>query len=455
MDLLHHYEVVDLAAAERATYFELFQMLMSQPVNFFATEKPKCAKKPGRIDGQDRTKRLQQMATSCSSPEEALLICCSTSMSTVNGIETHDRSASRVCKAILTEKKKCFAAEVQDLCENLTGIFELWQLGYFDDPVDNPHFYSFIRAVDNNIFGDVVGKAILDCVMGHARAVALRTAVNSKMIPPGARRLAVLAKTLWNSLPPPDKKAVKSKSSKRAAAEMAAQGDSVEDQDEANSSVHAAAAAQRSETKSGPPDLRELAPRKTFMYGSAAVLTNICLRIVEHLRGLRFFNAINGFVNVGRRPSCSKCGKKPRSAKEILIMGLCGHASCISCFKAKHAQRRLVGECVAFGCEAPAPRHSAFRLSNLNVASSHLPHPFGSKIDAVLELLQDTTRVGTEDQVVIFVQFNRVKAALIKALKDANITHLDGSHKHAVEDFKDGAVTVCILDPESVNAAGW
>jgi hypothetical protein len=63
--------------------------------------------------------------------------------------------------------------------------------------------------------------------------------------------------------------------------------------------------------------------------------------------------------------------------------------------------------------------------------------------------------VGTSEHVIVFVHFKRLKAALIEGLKDANITHVDGSHKHAVEKFKNGAVTVCILDPKSVNAAGW
>jgi hypothetical protein len=211
----------------------------------------------------------------------------------------------------------------------------------------------------------------------------------------------------------------------------------------------------KGETKKRQPDLRELGPRTTFMYRSAAVLTNLSLRLIEHLRGLRFFHTVELYVNGGQMPSCSHCGTKRDEANEILIMGLCGHASCIPCFEEKQAQRKLVDECVAGGCEAPAPRHSAFLLSELNVATSHLPRPFGSKIEAVLKLLQDTKRIGTNDHVVIFVQFKRLKDALIEGLKDADITHVDGSHKHAVEKFKNGAATVCIFDPESVNAAGW
>ena len=446
MELNHHYEVIDLSAAERATYFELFQILMNQPVKFSTTEKTKKAKESVQ---KDRTQRLQEMASASRSPEEALLICCSTSMSSVNGVEAKDRNARRVCEAILAEKKRHFSAEVDKLYEKLVEVFELWELGYKDNAADNPHLYSFIRSVENNTFGDLVAKAILDRVMGYARAAAAETAANSKMIPPGARRLAVLAKAVWNSLPKSDQKGLKAKRSKRATAKKIKQDESVEDQADADSSEQASVA------KKSPSDRRELGPRKTFMYGSAAVLTNLSLGLVEHLRGLRFFRTIEGFVNAGRQPQCSKCGKKPNHANEILIMGLCGHACCKPCFEENHAQRRLLDECIAEGCEAAAPRHAAFPLSDLDVAASYLPRPFGSKIDAVLKLLKDDNRVGTEDHIIIFVQFQRLKTALIEGLKDANITYLDGSHKHAVEKFKKGEATVCILNPDSVNAAGW
>jgi hypothetical protein len=460
VELHRHYKLVDLTAAERATYFELFQMLMSQPLKFSAKEKPETAAKPDHTDGRDRTKRLQDMATASMSPEEALLIACSTSMSNINGVEARDRSASRVCKAIITGKKKHFRTTIQELYKRLSEIFELWELGYSDIASENPHFYSFLRSVYNNQFGDLVAKAVLDCVMGHARAGARKTAVNSKAIPPGARRLSVTVKAFWNSLSKSDQKRLKANSSTPAAVKKATQHGSVEGQTGGESSVQRSAAAKKSDTKKGDakkrqPDLRELGPRTTFMYRSAAVLTNLSLRFIEHLRGLRFFRAVELYINGGQIPICSHCGTKRDKANEILIMGLCGHASCIPCFEEKQAQRKLVDECISDGCEAPAPRHSAFLLSELNVATSHLPRPFGSKIEAVLNLLQDTSRVGTSDHVVVFAQFKRLKAALIEGLKDANITHVDGSHKHAVEKFKDGAATVCILDPESVNAAGW
>ena len=382
MDLFRHYEVFDLAAAERATYFELFQILVNQPLKFRTNPK----KKPDNAVTWDRTERLKDMASNSRSPEEALLICCSTSMSDVNGVEADDRSARKVCKAILAEQKKHFIARVQEFYELLKGPFQLWKDGPSDDAKDNPHFHSFIRSVQNNVFGDLDAKATLDRVMRRAKAVVDQTAESSQVTPRG---------------------------------------------------------------------IKTLRGRTTFMYQAAATLTNHALLIVDHMRGIRIHNSISGFVNLSTLPSCSKCGKQSRNAEDVLIMGLCGHASCDACFETEHEPRTVMAECIAEGCEALAHRLSALRLSDLNTATSDLAHPFGSKIDAVLTLLQDTSRVGTEDHIVIFVQWQRLKAALIEALKDANIEFCDGSNKRAVEGFKNGEKRVCILDPESADAAGW
>jgi hypothetical protein len=424
-----HYEVVSLSAAERATYFELFQLLMNRPMAFSKADK---IDKKVKEDQRDRTKRLVDMASTSRSPEEALLICCSTTMSTVNGIETHERTASKVCKAILAEKKKHFHATVQELTEQLIKIFELWQLGYEDEATVVPHFHSYIRSLHNNEFGDEVAKAVLDRVMAYARAVAVETAVKSELTPLGANNATIPGKVAAGRLNTPVK------------------GSTDEETDEDNSDQKEAA-----EEKKCPPDLTKLAPRQRFIFLAAAVLTTLSFRVVEHLRGLRFFNIVDGYVKHGRKPNCSECREKATDAKKTLIMGLCGHASCTGCFEKKHAQRKLLDECVAAGCEAPAHPHSAFRLSDLDRGTAHLQHPFGSKIDAVLELLQNEDRVGTDGRVVIFVQFVRLKAALIEGLKAVNIKFVDGSHKNAVEKFKKGQEKVCILDPESVNAAGW
>jgi hypothetical protein len=494
VEINHHYEVVDLSAAEQSTYLELFHILTNQPLKFTGKKTSKSTNSSDLNDELDRTKRLQDMASVSTSPEEALLVCCSTPLSTVNGVEAHDRTAKIVCKAILEEKKRHFSAEAHKLCRNLIQVFELWELGYTDTPTDNPHFYSFIRSVTNNVFGDMAAQEILDRVLGYAQANAKSIVSDTEINPSTARRFPVPVEEVCNKVPIADGKSVKERKTKRSAIEKATPVESVVKQSDTATPVESVAeqsgtaipiksvaeqsnvatpaksvvgqsntansrkgpiAKDKGQTEQGQPDLRDLPTRKKFMIEIAAALTNLALHLVEHVRGLRFNNIIEGYVNGGNCPKCSKCGKKEKHKNEILIMGLCGHASCITCFEAQHAKRKLVDECVAEGCAAPCSRRSAFRLSNLNTATSHLLRPFGSKVDAVLKLLKDSNRVRKTEYVVIFVQFARLKTALIEGLKAASITYLDGSHKQAVERFKTGRATVCILDPESVNAAGW
>lgn len=368
------------------------------------------------------------MASSSRTPEEALLISCSTSMPTVNGVKACERSASSVCSVIVAEKKKHFHAVTAELIAHLVKIFELWELGYKDDAAVVPHFHSYIRSVYNNEFGDEVVKAILERVMTYARATAAKTAWKDSLIPFPANKAAEPCKIIAGSIGAP-----------------------------ANGSADKENCEQRTPTrgKNRPPDLRKLASRKRFLYIEATELTNLSFRMAEHLRGLRFFNVVEGYVNDGLLPKCSKCLVEAPRAEKTLIMGLCGHASCSTCFEKKDVQRNLVDECVAAGCEAAAHSRTAFRLSNLDRGTAHLQLPHGSKISAVVELLQNEDRVGREDRVVIFVQFERLKAALIDGLEVEKITFVDGSHKGKVEQFKKKTEKVCILDPASVDAAGW
>src|SRR5437016_7453439 len=99
-------------------------MLTSQSFKFSSAKASGSTTRSDQNANLDRTERLQDMASASTSPEEALLVCCSTSLSTVNGVEAHDRTAKIVCKAILEEKKRHFSAETHELCRNLIQVFK-------------------------------------------------------------------------------------------------------------------------------------------------------------------------------------------------------------------------------------------------------------------------------------------------------------------------------------------
>ena len=451
MGLFHHLEVVDLAAAERVTYFELLQILRTQILSFSSKEASKKSEKSIELAGWDRTRRLRNMAEESGNPEAALLICCSTAMPTVNGVKVHERSADKVCEAVLTEVKKHFDTEVRKLYEETNKVFEVWEKFKYDEPEDNPHFFSFIRSLlHHKVFGDLVSMATIDHVLGYARSGPCGDSLSTGLISAGPR----------GRQSSKDKEAAKPMRGTKIKSVQEDEKKAIQDESDEESTVEssdAEAASDEAETEDGSKnlDLKKLKGRIEFMNKAAANLTNISRSIVDHTRGIRFARTISDFVNDGHLPNCSKCGREPQSAKDVLIMGSCGHPSCVPCFDAKRAQKSLVAECIAEGCDASAPRLSALPLSELKTDTTYFEQPYGSKIGAVLELLQDGNRVQAKDHVLIFVQFAQLKKALIEALKATGITYLDSSTKNAVEKFKEGKATTCILDPESADAAGW
>lgn len=115
-----------------------------------------------------------------------------------------------------------------------------------------------------------------------------------------------------------------------------------------------------------------------------------------------------------------------------------------------------MNDCVADGCGAAVPCHTAIRFSELTRDVPNTVNSYGNKIDAVVRLIQDQRRIEAEDYVLIFVQFGRLKAEVISALKNADIQFSDGALDNKIRKFqaKKGG-KVCILDIMSPDAAGW
>ena len=194
--------------------------------------------------------------------------------------------------------------------------------------------------------------------------------------------------------------------------------------------------------------------RRKEMSTQVGALNNLSLSFIEYVRGRRFFSAICHFVREDKLPRCAACCREMTVAHRPVIMGLCGHALCCACFEEKERQQESPYNCPVQGCEALAPRHSAIPMTDFKQGNPKCAPCFGSKIDAVLALLQDRTRVLEDDRVLVFVQFGRIKVALVEALEAHGIKF--ASTTTQVEHFKRGdAGRVCVLDLESTDAAGW
>jgi hypothetical protein len=192
-------------------------------------------------------------------------------------------------------------------------------------------------------------------------------------------------------------------------------------------------------------------------------VASITMEITQHIQALRLFQTIRALVEHREAPTCSNCGDGGSIYEDnAVIMGLCGHVSCGRCLQDKLSQNSMSSDCVAKDCSIAACAQFTIKFNDI-VPQGLDPDPpileFGSKLEAVIELLQDTTRIKKDDHVLIFFQIACVKKDLIRALKKHSITFTDSDHVHGsmrVENFKAGnGGQVCLLRFDSVDAAGW
>ena len=206
-------------------------------------------------------------------------------------------------------------------------------------------------------------------------------------------------------------------------------------------------------------DLARLSSRVAEMKRRSVSLTAITHGLIQNIRGLRFFREVEKIMaNRQPQPSCAFCVNSRRDLGQLLIMGLCGHCICRSCFVTKLPDRSVLGECDVDGCNAGAPEHSAVAASDFTLIKPDAGRSFGSKIDAILDLVEDSTRIPERDHIIIFLQFSGIQEALTEALNAKNIPFADTGNRGSctLEEFKRGGpVRVAILTIDSPDAAGW
>jgi len=242
----------------------------------------------------------------------------------------------------------------------------------------------------------------------------------------------------------------------------------------------------------GRPNIKQ---RKSWTYNQVGVLIDLTLKLIDHIRGIRFFGVISNWVGGRRLPLCQACWKQTTDPAEVLLMGICGHVFCRKCVinaLATTAADRA-GMCPLFDrCHAQALDHSIIRLSDIDPSGSEGTDEFGAKIGGIIELIKR----HEGDKFVVFVQFGRIKRELLRALiraelpfsltntRDPYLRGLGRSYVKNIDVFKDckvedatreenekqednkpqkgdqrrkgkGGARVCVLDIESEDAAGW
>lgn len=182
--------------------------------------------------------------------------------------------------------------------------------------------------------------------------------------------------------------------------------------------------------------------------------------LLARRRALRFLQAAEAShfwqCEAGPPLTCVSCSEVAEDPSCIFILGSCGHVACQSCLEERH---RIEG-CVLAGCSSAVGSqhiHPADCFGSTNQPEGSR----GTKLDSVVACIQ---KIATEDQILLFVQFQTILNAVCAALQASGISYhaiTEGGSDmavRAVRDFQENESAakkrVLILNPSNETAAG-
>ena len=216
----------------------------------------------------------------------------------------------------------------------------------------------------------------------------------------------------------------------------------------------------------------EVKLRRAEMKARCEDLSTITIEMVEQIRLRRVFENIQALITNEPLPGCAGCCETDQKLEELFILGICGHIVCQTCLENVGLREHNPTGCLDRNCGGPANKHNLIEAAPFANIQTSVTTTTNSKMDAVVkkvkEILQPVAPLpkgkGKGDAILIFVQFARVRTALIAALMTAGIIFTDASIGGAdaievVEDFRKGeakgGARVLVLDIDSADAAGW
>ncbi len=390
---------VKLPAAERASYMELSQQLMSQDMKL-----PRGGK--AKIDS-DRTIRLKEIMGSSKTPEEALVKRCS--HFTLEDLGKSRENASQDCDAIVQVRMSQYKDCLAEFRTNLKHA-TLLKRECEDKDV---HFEAWKRIVSSNAYGDLETS---DVLLKMINAANEEYSVQHEKIfyrdPSSPEEVKAVNAQEGNNKAPrvPKTKATQKKRQKR------------EDSD-------------------GLSDSSQLKDEKVKELRTlTGHLRNLAKELVSRIRALRFFKAVRAVQlwqselpaghGIPEPPVCSKCKTVARDPESIFILGVCGHTACAKCL----ASPERGGECVTVGCDASALDYQTHKAAELGQEDekTRVGRHYGKKLEEVIDLIKN--RISDDDQVLLFVQFDDLMEKVSTALKYHRIKHYaitESSRRHA------------------------
>ncbi|PVH80633.1 hypothetical protein DL98DRAFT_571725 [Cadophora sp. DSE1049] len=191
---------------------------------------------------------------------------------------------------------------------------------------------------------------------------------------------------------------------------------------------------------------------------SASHLNDFCEKLVIRNRSLRTFKNMLR-IQSAEELACSNCHHKAGS-DHITLLTACGHLVCDKCDASDVCG--VIEDGVK--CDANVALHQRFSRSSFAVqARPDFASNFGSKIDYVIRLIQNKAadhKILSTEQVLVFVQFEKVQKKLEEAFRAAGIKSASLSNpdtaSEILRDFQtcSSGIQVLIMLTAAETAAG-
>lgn len=183
------------------------------------------------------------------------------------------------------------------------------------------------------------------------------------------------------------------------------------------------------------------------------------LALVERFRSLRFARAAYKFQTTNATVACYGCGRRAqgRSSQKYCVLGKCGHVVCPGCLTGVQENKA----CAVDQCRAAVDREYVIPGAHFRMCQPvDTPvFPGGSKLQALIELLQDPTKIPETDQVILFIQFKDLEPMITSALETRGISHVSvgmsgRTARNKIREFSAKEKRVAILQLGTENSAG-
>ncbi|CRG84606.1 Cation-independent mannose-6-phosphate receptor [Talaromyces islandicus] len=426
-----HYNVVTLSAVERILYLELKL--------YFESYNPQAKMEKKEKYGHDQRGRISEIVDTCKTPEESLVKRSSIydalpqwSSATI-GITTG--------KELLEHRLK----EVTDIGSEIAAQFKAvtWlynQLGKTDSRFD-----ALVSSINSNDYGDKAVSKAAQRLINHALEHYQEDDWKQFWLLPGS----ILPR---NSGAPSD-----------------SSGNDQNDEEGGGDDDREGAVNSGGKNKKRPKSLAKsfaLRPRpegqsdmeKELRQRANKARVNI-LALVERFRSLRFARAAYKFQSTTATVACHGCGCRAqrRLSQKYCVLGKCGHVVCPECITGVQENKT----CAVDQCRAAVDREYAIPGAHFRMCQPvDTPvFPGGSKLQALIGLLQDPTRIPETDQVILFIQFKDLEPVITSALESREISYVSvgtsgRTARNRIREFSAKERRVAILQLGTENSAG-